>query len=112
MRVQLFDAVLSAVLVKGQRSSKDLPVCAQSRSYSTPCDPRTCQAPLFMGLSRQEHWSGLPFPIPGDLPNPGIESRSPVSTALAGGFFTTEHLGSPSDSRGLANKRWSIYTMQ
>ena len=38
-------------------------------------------------LSRQEHWSGLPFPSPGDLPDPGIE---PTSPALAGGFFTTE----------------------
>ena len=44
------------------------------------------QAPLSMGFSRQEYWSGLPFPSPGDLPNPGIESKSP---ALAGGFFTT-----------------------
>ena len=40
-----------------------------------------------MGFSRQEYWSGLPFPSPGDLPDPGIE---PVSPALAGGFFTTE----------------------
>jgi len=39
-----------------------------------------------MGFSRQEFWSGLPFPTPGDLPDPGIESVSP---ALAGGFFTT-----------------------
>ena len=37
-----------------------------------------CQAPLFMGFSRQEYWSGLPFPSPGDLPNPGIEPWSPV----------------------------------
>ena len=44
------------------------------------------QAPLCMGFSRQEHWSGLPFPSPGDLPDPGIE---PSSFALAGRFFTT-----------------------
>ena len=50
------------------------------------------QAPLFMGFSRQENWSGLPFPSPGDLPNPGTE---PVSPALAGGFFTTEPPGKP-----------------
>ena len=37
-----------------------------------------CQAPLFIGFSRQEYWSGLPFPYPGDLPNPGIEPRSPA----------------------------------
>ena len=47
----------------------------------------THQAPLSMGFSRQEYWSGLPFPTPGDLPNPGIELAFP---ALAGGFFTTE----------------------
>ena len=44
------------------------------------------QAPLFMGFSRQEYWSGLPFPPAGDLPDPGIE---PTSPALAGGFFST-----------------------
>ena len=44
------------------------------------------QAPLSMGFSRQEYWSELPFPSPGDLPDPGIEPRSP---ALTGRFFTT-----------------------
>ena len=47
------------------------------------------QVPLFMEVSRQEYWSGLPFPTPRDLPNPGIEPSSLVSPALAGGFFTT-----------------------
>ena len=42
-----------------------------------------------MGFSRQEYGSGLPCPPPGDLPDPGIEPRSPTSLALAGGFFTT-----------------------
>ena len=37
-----------------------------------------CQAPLSMGFSRQEYWSGVPFPSPGDLPNPGIELGSPA----------------------------------
>ena len=45
-------------------------------------------APPFIGLSQQEYWSGLPFPPPGDLPDPGIEPMSPVAPALAGGFFT------------------------
>ena len=40
-------------------------------------------------FSRQEYWSGLPFPSPGDFPNPGIEPSSLTSPALAGGFFTT-----------------------
>ena len=39
------------------------------------------------GILRQEYWSGLPFPFPGDLPTSGIEPESPVSPALAGGFF-------------------------
>ena len=47
------------------------------------------QAPLSMGFSRQEYWSGLPCPPPGDLPNPGIEPVSLTFPALAGGFFTT-----------------------
>ena len=42
-----------------------------------------------MGFSRQEYWSGLPCPPPGDLPDPGTEPASPVSPASAGGFFTT-----------------------
>ena len=48
-----------------------------------------CQAPLSMGFSRQEYWSGLPCPPPGDLPNPGIEPVSLTPPALAAGFFTT-----------------------
>ena len=50
------------------------------------------QAPLSMGFSRQEHWSGLPFLYTGDLPHLGI---GPMSPALAGGFFTTDPLGKP-----------------
>ena len=46
----------------------------------TLCDPRTVahQAPASVGFSRQEYWSGLPFPSPRDLPNPGMEPRSPT----------------------------------
>ena len=47
------------------------------------------QAPLSMGFSSQEYWSGLLCPLPGDLPNPGIKPVSPASPALAGRFFTT-----------------------
>ena len=47
------------------------------------------QAPQSMEFSRQEHWSGLPFPSPGDLPNLGIEPISLMSPAMEGGFFTT-----------------------
>ena len=54
------------------------------------------QAPLSMGFSRQEYWSGLPFSPPGDLPKPGIESMPPVSPSLAGRFFTIEPPRKPS----------------
>ena len=47
------------------------------------------QASLSRGFPRQEYWNGLPFPSPGNLPNPGIEATSLVSPELAGGFFTT-----------------------
>ena len=47
------------------------------------------QAPLSMGFSRQEDWSGLPCPPPGDLPDSGIEPASRTPPALAGGLFTT-----------------------
>ena len=50
-----------------------------------------CSPPEFSahGIPRQEYWSFLPYPTPGDLPDPGIESTSLASPALAGGFFTT-----------------------
>ena len=53
--------------------------------------PRTVahQVPLSMGLARQEYRSRLSFPPPVDLPNPRIEPKSPASSALADGFFTT-----------------------
>jgi len=57
--------------------------------FATPWIPAR-QAPLSMGFSRQEYWSGLPFPSPGDLPNPGIEPTSFMSPELAGRFFTTK----------------------
>ena len=50
-------------------------------------------APLSLEISRQEYWSGLPFPLPGDLANPVIELVSPVSPELAVGFFTTKPPG-------------------
>ena len=52
------------------------------------------QAPLSMEFSRQEYWSGLPFPPPGDLPDSGVEPTLAVAPALAGGLFLSQ-LGSP-----------------
>ena len=67
-------------------------VCAQSLSYvqhfATPGTVAR-QAPLSMGFPRQEHWSGLPFLTPGDLPNPEIKPVSLSSLALVGGILTT-----------------------
>ena len=61
------------------------------QSCWTLCDPMDCnrQVSLSMGFSRQEYWSGLPCPPPGDLPNPGIQPSSFLSPVLMGGFFTT-----------------------
>ena len=57
--------------------------------------PWTVARPLFMGLFRQKYWSGLPFPLPGYLPDTGIEPKPLASPALAGEFFTTEPAGKP-----------------
>ena len=58
------------------------------RLFATPWTVAR-QAPLSMGFSSQEHWSGLPCPPPGDLPDLGIEAASLTSPAMAGRFFTT-----------------------
>ena len=74
------------------------PLCTQSLShvwlFVTPWTVAH-QAPLAKEFFRQEHWSGLPFSSPGDLPNPGIKSMSRASSASAGGFFTTVPPGKP-----------------
>ena len=54
-----------------------------------------CQSPLSIEFSRQEYWSGLPCPLPGDLPDPGVEPTFLAYPALAGGFLPLCHLGSP-----------------
>ena len=71
-----------------------LPVRLRAKSLQscpTLCDlwATVCQAPLSMGFSRQEYWTGFPCPPPGDLPDPGIEPASLTPTALTSGFFTT-----------------------
>ena len=67
-------------------------MCAKSlQLYLTLLAPRTvaCQAPLPMELSRQDHWSTVSFPVPGDLSDPGIEPKSLAFPALSDEFFTT-----------------------
>ena len=71
-----------------------------AQSCLTLYNPMDCiahQAPLFTGFSRQEYWSGLPFPSPGDLPNPGIEARSPAWQADA---LSSEPPGNTGYNRG------------
>ena len=70
-------------------------MCSVVQLCPTFCDLMDCSlAPLSMGFSRQEYWSGLTFPSPGDLSDPGIKPESP---ALAGRFFTTEPPGNPNN---------------
>ena len=76
------------LLQKYASASEECPVMSD---FATPWTV-VHQAPLSIGFPRQEYWSGLPFPSPGDLPDPGIKS---LSHALAGRFFTTEPPGKP-----------------
>ena len=63
-------------------------VCIRTQSCPTLCNPTDCSPPGSMGFSRQEYWSGLPCPPPGDLPDSGIEFASLASPELAGELFT------------------------
>ena len=78
----------------GQRSlagySPSVQFSSAAQLCLTLCNRMDCSPPLSMGFSRPENWSGLPFPPPGDLPNPRIEPKPP---AFLGGFFTTEPPG-------------------
>ena len=103
-------------------------VCAKLlQSCSTLCDPWTVahQAPLSMGFSRQEHWSELPFPSPGDLPYPGIEPIALTSPTLPSGLFTTRQPRKPYflytsfkfhsfelDFKSYCLPRWYLWTSQ
>ena len=58
------------------------------------------QAPLSLGFSRQEYWSGLPCPSPGDLPNPGIKPASHVSCIDRRVLYHSDHMGSPQHTLG------------
>ena len=79
--------------------------CSVIQSCLTLCSPCTvaCHAPLFMGFSRQEYWSGLPLPTPGDLADPGIE---PISPAWPADSLPLSHLGSPVHSGCSVNTGW------
>ena len=100
---------------ENQRRKTDIPrrggqeddACVLSHSVvpnssATPCTIAR-QAPLSGGFPRQEYWSGLPFPPPGHLPDPGIKPASLVSPALAGGFFTAEPPRKPQEDEKLTS---------
>ena len=82
-------AIISQHIHKSNHHAVHLCCCLVTESCPTLLQS---QAPLSLEFSRQEYWSGLPFPSPGDLPDPGIE---PTSPALAGGFFTIWATGKP-----------------
>ena len=92
MHAQLIYNVLLTSI--GQQSDSVIHMCVYADLFSciqlfVTLWNVACQAPLSMGFSRQEYWSGLPWPPPGDLPHPGIEPESLTSRALAGRFFIT-----------------------
>ena len=77
-----------------------MPMCIHAQSLQlcpTVCDPMDCirQASPSVGFCRQEYWSGLPCPAPGDLPNPGIKPTSAVAPALQAYSLLQSHWGSP-----------------
>ena len=75
-----------------------------TKSYLTLAAPWTlaCQVPLLMGFPKQEYWSGLPFPSPADLPDPGIKPQSPVGSLLNCGhiLYRFSHQGNPLANAG------------
>ena len=89
--------MLNKITTKYSKFSPEFPckdACVHAKSFRrvhifVPLWTIACLAPLSMGFSRREYWSGLPCPPPGDLSNPGIEPSSLMSHALAGRFFTT-----------------------
>ena len=84
-------------------------VCSQScvQLFATP-QTKACQAPLFRGFPREEYWSGLLCPPPGDLPNQRIEPAFPTSPALAGKFFTAESPGKSIQNCKFCKKEMSL----
>ena len=77
--------------------------CSVTSVVSESTTPWTvaCQAPQSVRFSRQEYWSGLPFPSPGDLPDPGIEPKSPMGPVLQADSLPLSDEGSPSSSNSL-----------
>ena len=95
--------------------SVDICGCLVTKSFSTFETPWTaaCQAPLSMGFFKQEYCSGLPFPLPEDRPNPGIQPTSQTRIfCIAGGFFTAEPPGKPCPWRQRRTRYWASLVAQ
>ena len=90
----LTDKVAWDATSPGDQACMCVKLLSRVQLFATPWTA-ACQAPLSRGFSRQEYWSGLPCPPPGDLPHPGIKPVSLMSPALAGRFFTTVPPGKP-----------------
>ena len=101
--VKLLNPIYVAVSSRQSRDRSARFWKVKVKSCPTLATPWTIvhQAPPSMGFSRQEYWSGLPFPSPGDLPNPGIEPRSP---ALQADALTSEPPGFGSSCQMLMEK--------
>ena len=97
----LYPSVLSVDTREQRPVYFDHGACALSHFHSVRISvtlwTEAHQAPLSMRFSRQEYWSGLPCPPPGDLPDPRMESVTPVSPALQADSLPLSHLGSPTD---------------
>ena len=83
-------------LEKAEESESESEVAQLCPTFCDPVDCIAHQAPPSMGFSRQEYWSGLPFPSPEDLPDPGIEPRSPT---LQANTLTSDPPGKPKNQR-------------
>ena len=108
-RESVWDVILS--LLKREQQNM-LPMgnmlhpCKAASVVSDSLQPYGQKAPLSMEFSRQEYWCGLPFPPPGDLPNPGIKPRSLMPPALAGVFFTTSATWEAPRTTGWVQNDW------
>ena len=96
-------------MVTAANSVLELYICVRAPSCRTLCNLMACslQSPLSLGFPRQKYWSGLPFPPPGDHPDPRME---PKSLVLAGGFFTTEPPGKPYLNSKPVRAYWKMAT--
>ena len=90
-KLVFFPAFLAYAMLEGKKVKVKVKSLSRVRLFAIPWSI-AYHAPLSMGFSRQEYWSGLPFPFPGDLPNPGIKPGSPTLRADA---LTSEPPGSP-----------------